>query len=74
MAPSGTCNLDLIDSIAARVDVSYGTREQRMYEKLSRDALVDLLEIVIRPNGRGFTDQQINKMLYTFCIEPGYGR
>jgi len=38
-----------------------------MQAKLSRDQLLELLEVIMKPKGKGFTAEQVDQMLYTFC-------
>ncbi len=38
-----------------------------MVERLDREQLIQLMEIVMRPKGKGFSSEEINKKLLIFC-------
>lgn len=42
--------------------------EDNMAKKLQREELVELVEHVMHPKGKGFTSEQINQKLLHFCI------
>ena len=39
-----------------------------MAKKLTHDALVQLVDNLLHPQGRGFTSEQLNQQLLLFCI------
>jgi hypothetical protein len=39
-----------------------------MAKKLKREQLIELVDNVMHPKGRGFTSQELNDQLLSFCI------
>ena len=39
-----------------------------MVKRLNRDDLIELVENVIHPQGKGFTSEQLNQQLLHFCV------
>lgn len=38
-----------------------------MAERLDREQLIQAMEIVLRPKGKGFSSEEVNRKLLTFC-------